>query len=146
MTLTEALALLHKAGSIRCIGGDPAKSLPLDAPGTARIDVRGFTWRCGQDGLWRHDRGLYHGSDYAPQMEAGSSWEYALTDPATRGALLDIAREAWGDPGIHIAPHSSGAIWWVYTGKGHGPIGSGPTEGEAIAAAIIAAAEALEAP
>lgn len=66
-------------------------------------------------------------------------------DGPTRGALLDVAREMWVDPSIYLAPcteirpDGTSPVWFVYTGRGRGPIGYAPTEGAAIAAAILAA-------
>ena len=68
-----------------------------------------------------------------------------LDDAATRGALLDVAREMWGDPSIYLAPcteirpDGTSPVWFVYTGRGRGPIGSASTEGAAIALTILAA-------
>lgn len=80
-----------------------------------------------------------------------------LDDPATRGALLDVAREMWDDPELHAIPwehtrHPQGGYRltaWAVVPSGFDPndpddpsvepISTGPTEGAAIAAAIIAA-------
>lgn len=67
-----------------------------------------------------------------------------LTDPATLGALLGAVREAYRDPSMYLGPcrimHPDGtsARWFVYTGLGKGPVGSGETEAEALLAAWAA--------
>jgi len=59
-------------------------------------------------------------------------------DPATLGAILGLVREARNDPGIHAAPAAEHPVtwWWAYTGKGLGPIGSGPSEPAALYEAL----------
>lgn len=86
-----------------------------------------------------------------------------LTDPCTRGGLLELLREARRDSTIATEHHShSGDAkgggpydppepereWWTCYGNGpaFGPEYEGPprdTEGEAIAAALVAIAEGL---
>ena len=66
-------------------------------------------------------------------------------DPATVGCVLALVREVWADPSVYVAPctelHADGTspVWFVYTGRGRGPIGTGPTE----AAALVAALESV---
>ena len=139
MTLTEALAALHRAGKI---------ASPW-LPGMHGFDTRGVGFRVL---LMHHSGGAIVMTDGMITQTLPVSAEFMgmaihdLQDRATIGCLLALAREVWGDPGLHACPHSSGTVWWVYTGQGHGPIAQGPTEAEALAACIIAAAEALEAP
>ena len=79
-------------------------------------------------------------------------WGYTRADActpvdcgATRGELLEAVREAWKDPAIHLGPtsmlHPDGTspMWFVYTGRGKGPVGYGPTEFAALVAAYNAA-------
>lgn len=82
-----------------------------------------------------------------------------MSDPATRGAYLDVVREAWGDPGLHLRPDSDG--WGVFLGNGAsvwvpGPIGPdddpelvdlrAATEAEALVAALEAAPKPAASP
>lgn len=131
MTLTEALARLHAAGKPSWLPwmldtqGDRIRSVESDG----RIECYGDEpgKGCPPSGMWPPD----------------------LADPATRGALLDIAREAWGEPAAYASTESTesdGADWGVFTSGDAIIVHRMPTEGDAIAAAIIAAAEALEAP
>lgn len=64
-----------------------------------------------------------------------------LDDAATRGALLDVARERWGDSLLHVQWSWTWSAWYVYGAHHHLPglIGGCPTEGAAIALAILAA-------
>lgn len=59
-----------------------------------------------------------------------------LNDGPTRGALLDVAREMWDDPGLFCRPGDGG---WCVVNSNLRIIARGPTEGAAIAAAILAA-------
>ena len=65
-----------------------------------------------------------------------------LTDPATMGCLLALAREAWGMPtGITVTYSSDEGLWGVsWSGATHGGCcGRGETEGEALVAALESA-------
>lgn len=76
-------------------------------------------------------------ADWSP----GVGWLPDLDDGPTRGALLDVAREVWGDPLLHVQWSWTWSAWYVY-GAHHrlpGLIGGCPTEGAAIAQAILAA-------
>ena len=61
-----------------------------------------------------------------------------LTDPATLGCMLALAREAWADPTLHVI--CARGRWWAVSTQFEGGPGH-ETEGEALAAAIIAAPE-----
>lgn len=72
-------------------------------------------------------------------------WLPDLDDAATIGWLEDLVRRAWRDPSVYVAPctelHADGTspVWFVYTGRGRGPIGTGPTRAAALVAALEAA-------
>lgn len=57
-----------------------------------------------------------------------------LADPATRGCLLALARKKYPDATTQI----DSGVWWVAACDGT-QVGRGATEGEALAAAILAA-------
>jgi hypothetical protein len=61
-----------------------------------------------------------------------------LEDPATIGCLLALAREAWGDS-LHVKYSDYYGFWWVMVDSKIGVNGSGPTEGETLAAALLGA-------
>ena len=150
MTLTEAIARLHKTGKIE----SPWRAGMVitlvrkahagpGAGSTVRllVDERPNVWTI-------HDlaRTGFNSVGIAQQHTFG---EPDLTDAPTRGALLDIVREAWGDPAAYASTESTeseGADWGIFTSGDAIIVHRASTEGDAIAAAIIAAAEALEAP
>jgi hypothetical protein len=80
-------------------------------------------------------------------LDGGDTWDYAawpvipdLTDAATRGCLLALVREAWGDPKITVVPR--GATVWavVYAGWLHKKaLACCRTEAEALVAALESA-------
>lgn len=61
-----------------------------------------------------------------------------ITDPATLGCMLALARQAWADPTLHVV--CVGERWWAVSAQFRGGPGH-ETEGDALAAAIIAAPE-----
>ena len=61
-----------------------------------------------------------------------------LDDPATVGCLLALVREAWGDS-LHVRYTEHHKSWWVLVDRQIGVNGSGDTEGEALAAALLGA-------
>lgn len=67
-------------------------------------------------------------------------------DPATRGCMLELVREAWGCPGAHCDYSRSITVgdspWWVWVLGEHERwmcVARAPTEGDALAAALLAA-------
>lgn len=72
-------------------------------------------------------------------------WElvgYDLSDLLTAAGLILLVREAWKDPGVHVACNYGHTCWWPYRDGGTGPIVTGcDTELEALVAALVAAAE-----
>ena len=72
-----------------------------------------------------------------------------LTDPATRGCLLQLVREAWGNPHMYLSPLERSsmtvewrAVWMVPPGElGGYKAWDGPTETAALIAALEAAPE-----
>ncbi len=125
--------------------------------------MKGFPWRVGMlstdghrilavgaDGLpsvWAVERyGAPRIIHYAPFM--GDVWTRARPvedDGATKGALLEVVREAWKDPGVVCSPALTGQIqiefWEVWPFARHLPdlIATGPTEFAALLAAWEAA-------
>ena len=59
-----------------------------------------------------------------------------ITDPATLGCMLALAREAWADPTLHVV--CARGRWWAVSTQFEGGPGH-ETEGEALAAAILVA-------
>ena len=66
-------------------------------------------------------------------------WWPVLDDAATRGCLLEMVREVWGDPEIHLDLLRNG-IWEVRTGVSSGlaVVAAGGTEASALVAALKA--------
>ena len=60
-----------------------------------------------------------------------------LSDPATRGCLLALVREAWGDPLAHVAPVAGG--WRVWLEVDLEVFFDGDTEASALVTALKAA-------
>ena len=60
-----------------------------------------------------------------------------IAHPATKGWLLHILREARGD-GLFVGTQECDDGTWEVSRWMGGPIGTGPTEGEALAAALLA--------
>lgn len=111
-------------------------------------------------GIWRAGMHTQHGEMVICEMYCGTRLKVVsddevlvvrlddggrrhpdLDDGPTRGALLDVAREMWGDPLLHVRWSWTWSAWYVY-GAHHrlpGLIGGCPTEVAAIAQAILAA-------
>ena len=131
MTLTEALAALQQAGKVRN-RWLPGMLFDLGDSGRARLcwadDVY---WHAAYPGGWLR---LLHQRmpEYAP----------VLIDPPTVGCLLALLREASGDRSAFVALSTCGVDnpWWAQSQHAAVNFGGGPTEGEALAAALIALA------
>jgi len=132
MTLTDALQRLHAAGRIAAPWRPGMLLEEVATPGNA---------------LWRHPMRLTEGW---PEPDA-HLMRVVLTDAATVGVLMALLREAIRDPTAIATPLRSGA-WSVDTrAEGYDHWLSDldhrnrhphrPTEGEAIAATLIACAE-----
>lgn len=127
MTLTEALRALHEAGRIRS-PWLPGMQLTVHTS-SVTVDRYRFLERISKHAKVDH------------------VW---VDDPATRGCLLALLREASGDQSLSPLRNGSRAAglggaraWRILTSDGvEHPQGEWPTEGEAIAAAIVALAEA----
>jgi len=97
------------------------------------LDVPGGQLRGDRDGgiLWLHsnedDWNAGGAGDPVPQID----------DPATVGVLLNRLRKLTKDPHARARWSNSGQCWEALAGY-HMVGGRGPTEGEAIAAAILA--------
>jgi hypothetical protein len=125
--LAEALKRLSGAG--RC----PPQMVGL----LAVLD--GVRYRLGDDGRWREALGP---RSVPGLLEADS---FVLDDPATVGCLLALYREAVGDRLASVEPAAvfqgddyTGpwtTVRWDGNGWVHGP--DAPTEGEALAAALV---------
>jgi hypothetical protein len=62
-----------------------------------------------------------------------------LTDPATLGCLLALAREVWGDSEMHMVLGAKGWVWLTGESRVYDvvmPINAGATEAEALVAAL----------
>ena len=94
------------------------------APGTARhLQIAGRV----PDGPDMHD---YDREHVVPDF----------TDPATVGVLLAAVREAWASPTLFARPTASGWTVMRGSGAGMGKLSDGPTEADALVAALEAAA------
>lgn len=60
-----------------------------------------------------------------------------LADPATRGCLLELVREAWRDPDAYVLPDED--HWVVMLSAVEAPLFEGGTEAAALALALEAA-------
>jgi hypothetical protein len=76
---------------------------------------------------------------YYPTTGVASGGAPDMSDPATRGAFLDVVREAWGDPLIFV----SCSEWWTVESPNwpatRNASFSGLTEAEALVAALESA-------
>lgn len=62
-----------------------------------------------------------------------------LTDPATLGCLLTLAREAWVSTTVYARPTKTTWIVMMGSGKGFGKVSEAGSEAEALVAALEAA-------
>lgn len=108
-----------------------------------------FWWQPGMDRLRWSD--TVQEWRYAPRSTAIERADLdktipVLTDPATRGCLLDLARTAWNCPSLHAylePPYRNGfpdGPGWrvnIYDAKGALALFRASTEGEVLALAIL---------
>lgn len=109
-------------------------------PGMRAIIDSNLAFRRTEDGFAGH--GL--GGDLMTEAAIGTA-EPDLTDPATVGCLLALLREATGDPWAYTVQDNldTGDGWRVMASRGWPPGWTRHrTEGEAIAAVLIALAGA----
>ena len=89
---------------------------------------------------WRWMPGMLAAETGLPLDETTRDWRGALPDlkdPATLGCLLALVREAW--PSTFAMPYDKEPGWWIaITTAGPWP-DPGPTEAEALVAALEAA-------
>lgn len=140
MTLTEALRALHGAGKIanpwprgvRLLVTSPEQAAPVCAARVVASNGHGIQlleWEATVSRrTWAHDQVPAY---FTPDLE----------DPATRGCLLELIREVTGRPIAYA--HKPSTAWVVYDHPGNPALGSGWTEGEALANALRRLAEAL---
>lgn len=105
-----------------------------------------WEWHGGMRYRSNGRRYLYTGCSFPGGMDAGCAPD--LDDPATKGWLLAMLREATGDDFAGtigaIFPHQETPEWFAWANQGQ--LGSGTTEGEALARALLAAWNAEEVP
>lgn len=135
MTLTQALRALHKAGKItnpwprglRVLWTSYAAAGRVVASSQRGIQI--LEWEAAVERrTWGHD-------------QVPAAFEIDLDDPATRGCLLELIREATDRPIAYA--YKPLTAWVVCDHPGNPALGTGWTEGEAIAAAIVRLAEGM---
>ena len=115
--------------------------------GMAVVDGNGWVWRLGEDGFWRHARGLYNGREYEPNLDPPRDAIPDLSDAATLGCLLALVREAWDEPELYVRSSRDDESWIVCAADHEGRerlmvLRSDPyraSEAEALVAALEAA-------
>lgn len=86
------------------------------------------------------ERGFMHGVDqrnFASQVRGLPD----MSDAATRGCVLELGRDAWGNKGITVA--RIGGRWWALDGEGGLLLGGGFTDGEPWGPSFASEVEAL---
>ena len=105
------------------------------------VACKHWRWMPGMLWLLINEDGVCYNCDRVTQANLVFSDALPdLTDPATVGCLLALAREAWGDPCLHVGLLP--ARWGVWTSQNmplHECVGKGLTEAEALVAALEAA-------
>lgn len=138
MTLVQALAALHAAGRIRSpwLPGMLAVRRRHDPVEMARV----VQTHAGRVTVWANRD--VEGIDWVISTEREDGWPDDVEvahDPASDGCLLALLREASCDPLRRTSPRLIGG-WGMVSRRFDVAEGLGDTEGEAIAAAIIALA------
>ena len=129
----------------------------LIALGRRAVACPRWKWRPGMsdtDGRryqWRHENRQVEAC--SESSEGGINWEEPigaipdLSDDATTGAVLGLVRQAWCDPTAHTRWSQSAMRWEMLRSDAEWPpspkwvriLGAGPTEAEALIAALGAA-------
>ena len=114
----------------------------LIALGKRAVACKGFRW---MRGMLRQDDYRYIGSgvwarwsdvhSLTTALHSPDQWP-DLTDPATLGCLLTLVREAWGSLPASMVNERTNRWAMFFLG---GPVVHGPTEAEALVAALEAA-------
>lgn len=140
MTPSEAIRKLYAAGKIanpwptgmRILAISPEQAAPVCAARVVASNGHGIQLLEWESTVSR--RTFAHNqvpAYFAPDID----------DHATRGCLLALIREASDRPIAYA--HQPGMSWVVYDHPGNPALGSGWTEGEALAVALVRLAEAL---
>jgi len=100
------------------------------------VACKGWRWMPGMLACLYREDGTLMGSNR--HGNPGPDFLPDLSDPATRGCLLSLVREAWGDPHVcsGFRQFSLHPVVWVPSQDKHF---SGTTEAEALIAALEAA-------
>ena len=88
--------------------------------------------------------GIRDGDDRTRPVNAALSHDSVpdLTDPATRGCLLELVRDAWAHDWVWVAPSPPDRLpWAVWSWRGGNPavVAAGHTQAEALILALEAA-------
>ena len=114
-------------------------------PGMLGVSATGGVWRVEQADLT-----ALGGAGLGPASihEAGT-WFPDINDPCTRGGILQLVRDATGDPDLHVRcirpyvpSYTESSPWAVHSGRGQRLTERHHTEAEALLQVLQAASEA----